>query len=281
MIVPVRFDETVQRLALGVEPIDAQRGQPMLSPVMLTHDDGPSTGGRHREFERHPSNRWSLRYGARDTAAASTVDLRLYDQPAPPYDSDSDRRRFVPRRIGLRLPALTEAEAAPPAARGCRLALWPGCAYPTSACVTGLRAHAMRAAAGPLALRPARWARVLATVPVDQPDLVQATVVGRAFCDDRGEFLLLIRFDAATLVAGPALPVRLRLFAAAEAVPPDAALPDSDALWDLPLETPASLDDADPVLRGEALPAGYAEVLARAIDLPLGRLLRGQPPLVI
>ena len=39
--VPARYLERIQSLALGVEPIDAAREQPMLTPVMLTHDDAP------------------------------------------------------------------------------------------------------------------------------------------------------------------------------------------------------------------------------------------------
>jgi hypothetical protein len=279
-IVDARFDETVQRLALGIEPIDAMREQPLLLPVMLTHDDAP-LGFVRPPFQRHASNRWALRYDAYYAAPARTVNLRLFDQAETFYDADADRRRFVPRRFGIALPTLADAEAAPPAARGCRPHLFPGSAYPVSHGVTGLRAHVMRAPAGPMPLRPARWARVLASVAATQPDLGLSTVIGRAMCDARGEFLLLVRHDAAEILSGSDLPVLLRVFAAAEAVPPNPELPALDPLWDLPLESPAGLDEADPVLLGTAMPAGFAQVLTRVVNLPLGRLLRGQPPLVI
>lgn len=277
---PERYSETVHALALGVEPMDAAREQPMLMPVMLTHDDRP-LGHRRQPFQRHPSNRQVLLYDGYYAAQARNVDLRLFDQAEPLYSTEHDRRRFVPRRLRIGLPSLAGAEAAPPAARGCRPHLFPGAAYPVSDSVTGLRAHVMRAATALLPLRPARWARVVASVPAAQPGLALATVVGRAMCDERGEFLLLIRHEAAAIDFNSTLPVRVHVFAAPEAVPPNAERPGLDPLWDLPLEAPASLADSDPVLRGEALPAGYAAVASRVFDLPLGRLQRGQPPLVI
>lgn len=278
-----RYDEHLHRLALGVEPIDAAREQPMLSPVMLTHDDAP-VGPARQPFRRHLSNRQALLYDGYYAPQARTVTLRLFDQREPLYAVDSDRRRFVPRRLRIALPALAAAEALPQAARACRPHLFPAAAYPVSEMATGLRAHVMRAAAGAPPLpqqRPARWARVLATVPAAQPALAQSTVVARAMCDERGEFLLIVQPATAALGLGSTLRVRLRVFAPAEAVPPDPELPALDPLWDAPIEVPASLADSDPVLRGEALPAGYAPVVERIVDLPLGRLLRGQPVLLI
>lgn len=279
----LRYSETLQSLALGVEPIDAAREQPMLTPVMLTHDDAPR-GAVRQAFTRHASNRQVLLYDGYYASQARNVDLRLFDQREALYATEADRRRFVPRRLRIALPTLATAEAAPPAARGCRPHLYPGAAYPVSDAVTGLRAHAMRAAMPgppPQPQRPARWARVLATVPAVQADPALATVVGRALCDERGEFLLLIRHHPAAIGNASSLSVRVHVFAGVEALPPDPSLPGIDPLWDLPLELPASLDDADPVLRGEAMPPGYAALTSRVIDLPLGRLLRGQPSLLI
>ena len=276
-----RFSESLQSLALGIEPIDAAREQPMLSPVMLTHDDFP-LGNARQAFQRHDSNRHVLRYDAYYAAQSRTVTMRLFDQSEALYAPDADRRRFVPRRLQVQLPNLANAAAAAATpSRGCRPLLFPAAAYPVSQMVTGLRAHVMRAASGPRPERPARWARVLATVPAAQPVLALSTVVGRAMVDERGEFLLLIRHHSSALGVGSVLQVRLRVFAAAEAVPPNVSLPGIDPLWDLPIETPASLADSDAVLRGEALPAGFVAVNDRVIDLPLGRLLRGQPPLLI
>jgi len=280
-----RFSESLQSLALGIEPIDAAREQPMLSPVMLTHDD-LAFGNARQAFQRHDSNRHVLRYDAYYAAQPRTVTLRLFDQSEALYAPDADRRRFVPRRLQIQLPSLANAPttagaAAATPSRGCRPLLFPAAAYPISQMVTGLRAHVMRAASGPRPERPARWARVLATVPAAQPVLALSTVVGRAMVDERGEFLLLIRHHPSALGVGSVLQVRLRVFAAAEAVPPNVSLPGIDPLWDMPIETPASLADSDAVLRGEALPVGFVAVNDRVIDLPLGRLLRGQPPLLI
>lgn len=277
---PALYSETVRALALGVEPIDAAREQPMLLPVMLTHDDRP-LGHRRQPFQRHPSNRQVLLYDGYYAPQARNLDLRLFDQTEPLYSTEHDRRRFVPRRLRIGLPSLATAEVTLPAARGCRLHLFPGAAYPVSDSVTGLRAHVMRAATALRPLRPARWARVLASVPAAQADLSLASVVGRAMCDERGEFLLLIRHAPAAIGFSSTLSVRVQVFAAVEAVPPNVERPALDPLWDLPLETPASLADSDPVLRGEALPAGFAAVASRVFDLPLGRLQRGQPSLVI
>ena len=275
-----RYSEGMQRLALGVEPIDAAREQPMLTPVMLTHDDAP-LGNVRQTFQRHASNRHALRYDGYYGPVARTVVLRLFDQAGALYDTESDRRRFVPRRLQIVLPTLAAADAAPPNARGCRPHLYPAAAYPVSDAVTGLRAHVMRAATALLAERPARWARVLATVPAAQTVLGLSTITGRAMCDERGEFLLIIRHHPSALGVNSALQVRVRVFAPAEAAPANPSLPGLDPLWDAPIEIPASLADTDPVLRGEALPPGYAAVAERVIDLPLGRLLRGQPPLLI
>lgn len=282
-LLPPHYDGSLHRLALGVEPIDAAREQPMLTPVMLTHDDMPF-GNTRQPFRRHASNRQALLYDGYYAPQARTVTLRLFDQGEPLYVADSDRRRFVPRRLQITLPTLAAAEAAPPAARGCRPHLFPACAYPVSDTATGLRAHVMRSAVGAPPLpqqRPARWARVLATVPSAQAVLALSTVVARAMCDERGEFLLIVRPDPAALGTGSQLSVRLRVFAPAEVVPPSVELPALDPLWDVPIEVPASLADGDPVLRGETLPAGYLPAVERVVDLPLGRMLRGQPVLLI
>ncbi len=279
-LLPERYSESVQRLALGVEPIDAAREQPMLMPVMLTHDDAPF-GNPRPAFLRHASNRQTLLYDSYYGAAARTLTLRLFDSAEALYSVDTDRRRFIPRRLQITLPKLEDAELAPPAARGCRPWLLPAAAYPLSDAVTGLRAHVMRAATIIKPLRPARWAWVWATVPATQPLLGSSTVVARAVCDERGEFLLVVRHHPSALGPGPNLSVRLRAFAAPETDPAPVSLPGLDPLWDTPIETPASLADTDPVLRAEALPTGYVPVAERVVDLPLGRLLRGQPPLSI
>lgn len=278
--VDAAFTESVQQLALGIESIDAAREQPLLTPVMLTFDD-LLHGNVRPCLLRHPSNRHTLLYEDHYAGTARTVELRIFDQRERLYASAWDGRRFVPRRLRIALPTLAVAQSQPPASRVCRPHLHPGVAYTMNTIATGVRAHAMRAAAGPLPLRPARWVRVLATVPATEPDLDDSTVVGRAFGDDRGEFLLMLRFHVAAIGVEPLLSVRLRVFAPPEAVAATPELPAADPLWDLPIEQPATLADTDQVLRGETLPAGYVEAAQRTVQLPLGQLLRGLPHLLV
>ena len=91
-VLDARYSEGIQRLALGVEPIDAAREQPLLMPVMLTHDDAPF-GSARQPFQRHASNRQALRYDAYYGAAPRVVVLRLFDQAEALYSPDNDRRR--------------------------------------------------------------------------------------------------------------------------------------------------------------------------------------------
>lgn len=90
-----RFSESLHSLALGVEPIDAAREQPMLSPAMLTHDDAPF-GNPRQPFERHDSNRHALRYDAYYAASPRTVRIRRFDQTKrciPPTPNAACTRR--------------------------------------------------------------------------------------------------------------------------------------------------------------------------------------------
>jgi hypothetical protein len=53
--------EVIQRLALGIEPLDAQRSR-RLSYELQVRDDQALLGSRRPPVERHPSNRYALRY---------------------------------------------------------------------------------------------------------------------------------------------------------------------------------------------------------------------------
>lgn len=265
----------IVRLALGIELVDAARNERSLLPLSVVFDDVVLGNVRPRLL-RHPSNRFTLTYDNYFAAQPRDADVRVFDGGGDLYDPRTDGRRFVPRRFRLRLRSFAQAEARPPLARTCRPRLFPGAAYPNGTLHTGLRGRAMRLAGGGKPPRPARWVRVLATRPADEDDLDQATVVGRAFGDDRGEFLLLIASGA---FAGPPkrdLVARISVFAPAEPMPIPADLPQRDPLWDVPREQPDTFTDPDPVLRGEALPAGYAKVADRRVTLPVAQLLRGE-----
>ena len=271
----------ITRLALGIELIDAARDLPALMPLIAAFDD-PLQARLRPPVLRHPSNRFSLAYDAYLATQARTVTLRFFDGPGERYDVGKALRHLVPRRLRLSLPSLTQAETRAPAARVCRPRLFPGASYPVTDVQTGLRGRVMRRAGGGRPVRPARWVRVLATLPPDETELTAATVVGRAFGDDRGEFVLLLRPSAAVGPPVPAIPFRLTVFARPnDPAPTPADLPQRDALWDLPIETPLSFRHNNDVLRGAAIPNGYTKVAETVLEVPVGRLLRGQPDVLI
>lgn len=252
-----RFAENVQRLALGIEPLDSQRRTRIAHPINITFDEVP-LGLPRPPVERHPSCLHALRF---QPGVGTPVNLRLYDA----------ERRFVPRR--LRIPLLTQpqAEAQPFTSRVRRPVLFPGAAYDVSETATGLRGRVTRGA------RPMRWSRVEARLPGS------GFLVGRAHGDDRGEFLLLISSNAISVgdLVNP-LPVNVTVFA--PVVPPAPAtpeLPSLDPLWDLPLEEASLPGAADPVTAGEQHPANYTTSVTRTVDFILGRLRSREPDFVI
>jgi hypothetical protein len=247
---PSRFVESVKRLAIGLEPIDAAVRLRPSHPIDVTFDVAPFKLPRPA-IDHHRTGLHVLLY---TTALTSPVDLRFVDRA----------RRYVPRR--LRIPILTQAaaEAAPPARRVRRPVLFPGAAYDV-ADATGLRGRVVRGG------QPMRWARVVARLPGAGP------VVGRAHGDDRGEFLLLIGSEAGPIGdLDPPLKVEVTVFG--PAIPPAPITPDQpaiDALWDLPLETAAAPGDPDPVSSGEQQPASYTASAMLPLDLAFGRVLSG------
>jgi hypothetical protein len=132
-----------------------------------------------------------------------------------------------------------------------------------------LRGRAERTSGGPR--RPARWTRVVASIPATETNPNLGTIVGRGFGDDRGEFLLTLSPGAASGTPSAFLRVRIFVFAqAAEPAPPAGGT--NDPLWDAPLEHPAELDGADRALLGTVIPAGWSSVVTRQVNLRLGRL---------
>jgi hypothetical protein len=260
-VLPPLFDERVDRLILGIEPTDAQRGTRIAHPIDVVLDKrsfspAPPFGeawlgfgdpiGARRVIARHHSCRHALVFPPDVT---SPIAIRMYDRA----------RRFVPRRISYPVPA-NIAVASPPS-RVRRPALFPGAAYDVAQTATGIRGRVTwrQPAANEV---PARWVRVEARAG--------GQVVGRAHGDDRGEFVLLLRPEAGGLGDLPSpLVAQVTVFGppAAVAVAPD------DPLSDLPVETLAA--DPDVISPGEAMPAGYAStgLSTRAVQFELGRLL--------
>jgi hypothetical protein len=234
-VLPPRWDETIHRLGLGVEPQDAARRSRIPFPLELRRDGEPVPVPRRRRspgtpwwkeevapgpFRRSRSCRFSLLL---EDAAPDPLPLRLTDPG----------QRYVPRRL----------EIEEPAGRVIRPALYPGAAYDIPAGAVGMRGRVIRGD------RTLPWVRVEALRMSD------GAVVGRAHGDAEGEFVLLLGPGAAP-GAELSLPMQLLVVVFGPDIPPDPdAEPSTDPLDLLPLETVPA--DGDEVLLGHTLPDGY------------------------
>ena len=240
---PAVWDELVVRLALGIEPTDPLLRSRIGQPVRIARDGVPFPAPAHlrdprvsrweeqtvlRRVGRGDSCRFVLRV---EPGVDDPIDLRIEDQS----------RRYVPRRLRIRLPDPIGS------GRQIRPALLPGAAYGVPAGAVGVRGRIVRDG------DPLRWCRVEARRVVD------ALLVGRAHGDEHGEFLLLLE-PAASRGADLTLPVEVTVSVFGPDVAPDPDdVPNSaaDPLWDLPLEEADLTAGADAVLAGLALPDGY------------------------
>lgn len=277
-----RFAENIQRLALGIEPIDAQRRLRVAHPLQVTFDSAPQGLPARPVIERHDTCLHVLRYFGRED---DRVEMSIYDAgrraparnvgfPILPAGSIDLRfsdgaRRYVPRRLRFPLLTATAADAQPftPGRRIRRPALFPGAAYDVSETSTGMRGRVLRGG------RLMRWARVEARL------LGSNVLVGRAHGDDRGEFLLLLGTNASPLsdLENP-LTIRVTVFGPNVAPTPSSPdLPERDPLWDAPLEIAPAPGAPDPVSAGETLPAGYVSMVTSTQDVEfiLGKLRSG------
>ncbi|HEV7684654.1 MAG TPA: hypothetical protein VGO68_21270 [Pyrinomonadaceae bacterium] len=278
-----RFVETVHRLALGIEPVDAQGRRRLSYDLQVAPDILPIDLPRP-PLERHASNRYSLRY---QPGVKTPVDLRFFDSANTPYRPQSDRRRVVPRRLRIPILTLADVEAQEQAEAAAdkkpkdfkrrirRPVFYPGAAYSFDASSTGLRGRVIRDD------KPMRWARIVATLAGE------TVVVGRAHGDDRGEFLLLIN-SLVTSGSAMAKPLRIQVSVFGPASVPTPASPDlpqADPLWDLPLETLANPGLDDPVANGDTLPnqppLNYTASVSRVVEFTLGKCLHGEEDFVI
>lgn len=247
VFLPPLYDELVERLALGLEPLDALAAGRIARPLDVVVEGaivGPT------RLERHASGRFVLVY---ERGVETPVLVRLV-----PGD-----RRYVPRRMQFDITALADvldAEQAgtdvPTGSRTWRPLLFPGAGYDLGSAATAVRGTVT--AGG----KPVRWTRVEATAGGQR--------VGLAHGDDRGEFLLVLGFQKGAVgdLVSP-LAVTIDVYAA----DPAAAVDPDDPLADLPLEEAAApgvlpddvSDAVDP-------PGGYAQI-AHLPDtpIPLGR----------
>jgi hypothetical protein len=258
------FVESIDRLALGIEPLDAYRSQRIPTPLDFSFEAAPLPS---RRFTRHNTCVFTVLAAP---PIKTPLDIRIQDAA----------RRFVPRRLRFPLSAAAEPTAAE---RTRRPVMFPGAAYDVAEASTGLRGRVLRGGA------PMRWAWVIARLPPTPPAGARTgIVVGRARGDDRGEFLLLI--DSQPLGVG-ALPTDFTLTLEVavygpQPTPPHPATPAvplGDPLWDLPQEVASAAGAPDPVSAGEALPAGYdvSGTSTVEIDFTLGRFIStGASPII-
>lgn len=278
-IVAAEYVENIQRLALGIEPIDFVRESDLWHPVRVDIERGlpHRAKGVHAPYCRpqipglapdrlcrHGSGRFSLLYYE---GISSQIDIRFYDH----------YRYYVPRRLRVPLQSIEtvlDIEANEDRdyliGRVRRPVLFPGAAYDIGNTITGLRGRVMRDG------EPMRWSIVEARLPVSD------TLVGRARGDDRGEFLLLLAPTAAPegdLDASGLIEVEVAI-AGPETVPtPDSPdVPAQDLYWDLPLEELPLPGDPDPISPGIDLPTGYvmAPSAERSVQFQLGRIMTGR-----
>lgn len=257
-LLPSKFSEHVERLALGLEPLDAGRMTRIGRPLQVTFD-AASFGVPRPPIERHPSCLYVLRYAP---TLAGSVDLRFFDGRKGLYRSADDQRRFVPRRLRIPLLSSVSADPQPFSHRVRRPLFFPGAAYDVSPTATGLRGRVARNQL------PVRWVRVEARLPGN------SSIVGRAHGDDRGEFLLLIRAEASSIgeLVNP-LPLEVTIFVpAVTPVPSVSTVPGRDPLWDLPIEETPAPGAPDLVSPGEALPPGYVAKTTATVNVILGKL---------
>lgn len=219
-----RFQEHIDRLALGVEPLDALRNGRVAHRIDVSVDGVPLPLPRHLRRQR------GLREGTDVLVHVARHDSCLHallhrDGLKSPLKLrfNDKTRRYVPRRISYAIPAAITT----PSPRVRRPAFFGGAAYDVSETATGLRGRVTWTSASET---PARWVRVEATL--------NGNLVGYAHGDDRGEFLLLLRPTAGGLGGLPSpLRVLVTVFGPpAVPVPPTPRLAEEDPLWDLPLE---------------------------------------------
>ena len=287
--------ESIRRLRLGVEPVDATGSLRMLSGLGLHLETVPRPyrirrlTGLMRPDEsiglpgtrRNPSGRFAITFAAKRMGDSTRLDFRVVDPS----------RHFVPRRFAVTptdLAGVLAAEAAheadprqPLPARTFRPWMFPGAGYGVQSGATVIQG---RVTWGSIAGPALPWARVRARATgVDQPQ------PWRAHADDRGEFVLVVGGLDLTLATDKSLMVDIDVVVEGRPVPPLApgeiidspAQSRDDPLWHLPLEQVVTLDPPDPVVTGAALPPGYTARVTRTVRCRRGAVTRPILPFVL
>src|SRR6185369_3244914 len=154
---PIKWIETVDRLALGLETIDAGRGTRVAHRIQVLFND-EARGLPRPKVERHASCLHVLRYapGVKDR-----IQLRFVERPESELWPEPPRR-FVPRLISFPVLTFKDAESKNYRNRVRRPRLFPGAAYEVASGMTGLRGRVELRGNKPV---PVRWARIVAKLP--------------------------------------------------------------------------------------------------------------------
>jgi hypothetical protein len=248
------------RVAVAIRCVDARTRAPVSVPLLV----------RREIFGPRPALRELIVVGSAatltyDASVGSRVILRIEDP----------RRRWLPRRLALRPPARTRAEAAeddPPgtylsaAARAVDAFVFPGPAHPLPSGSTGARVRVTRQG------QPVAWPRL----QVFAPGGVRA---GWSHGDEHGDALVLVEGTGNIPPPAPAtfaVAVRVHVPDPAGQGPPDPfAVPDRP-------EQPRPGDPLDSLVAerltppaGPTLPEGLDPTVARGTRVPPGYITSG------
>jgi hypothetical protein len=265
----------VVRLAVGIQVVDAVRGDP--ADVQIAWENvpkpvAPVIGGGFPPAYDVGVGLPRLRRGSRPGlfSVAFTPEVT----PTPPARTRiiDGRRRYVPRRLVIPYADLAqvlaeETAGGRPAARGRTVGVFPGAAFPAEGASTGIRGRAVDSSGIPV-----RWVRAEARHPI------RGTVLGYAHGDDRGEFLLLLDTPPTSLDKPDRLAFDVRVVVSARPVgavmaPPLTGDPLADPLGDLLPEVLPDLGTPDVISPGDTTPAGYSRTTAGTVTCILGRLV--------
>ena len=216
LFLPGRFDERVRRLALGIEPLDAASGGRLRHPIRILVETAAPGLPRPR-LVAPPLGALRAAPGPRGPDVPVAPAVRLGRDPGPPGLPGRDG----PPPSGAAPPEPDHTDRGPGRHAPHRAAGAPPSALPRRRLRRDRLHHRAARASG--AGRGSRcagrgWRRADRVPPRADPP------VGRAHCDDRGEFLLLLT-PAAAPMATLEHPFALDLVAYAPLAPGTAAAP--------------------------------------------------------
>ncbi len=276
------------RLALGLEVVDAVRGDPADVEVAWENVPLPFTvavplgPGSSVEVSLYDPGMGLPRLDRGARPGRFRIAFTPERTPAPParlriVDAG---RRYVPRRLEVPYASLATVlaeEAGPglPAPRSRTVGLFPGACFQPEACSTGIRGRVVD-----LAGAPVRWVRVEARHPQ------RNSLLGIAHGDDRGEFLLLLANAPSSLDVPPGLAfsVQLAVSAIAPGTPapgPLTASPADDPLGDLVREVLPPIGNVDTISSGAVAPPGFTRTATATVFCTVGRVQSPSVPITL